>query len=344
MFPQAPAPAESFSVTFRPASSEEEDDDDPIGPGIRRFASSTPMPSGSGHGSSPALSSTPLFHGGCFILVSDWKEALSTSLSTPPLEGEEPEMQPLDEDLHVGLDTDDEGDGEKDPGVGNDTNINAIEVEKLNCIINLGVHDQAPTMPKSGEKWGSGHHDSSIGCDSSGEDLDAKDAWNRKKGSTPIKVASNTGQWTEEDLNVVCQLPYKTDLDRFRTYRCNKITPADLSTIHTKDHSTYIEVAKADPGTVIKISVFSVAAYQEVLRQKGSDTSKFDRVGGQFQEVGERVLGAWHWESGHRPNHACVPMREWHQRHESSHGDRAWLWGKTFQSDKEAKEEGLNST
>ena len=59
----------------------------------------------------------------------------------------------------------------------------------------------------------------------------------------------------------------------------------DLSTINTKDHSTYIEIAKAHPGTVIKKSVFSVAAYRQVLRLKGDDTSKFDReVGAAFKK------------------------------------------------------------
>ena len=61
--------------------------------------------------------------------------------------------------------------------------------------------------------------------------------------------------------------------------------PADLSTINTKDHSTYIEVAKADSGTVVKKSVFSIAAYRQVLRLKGGDTSKFDReVGATFKK------------------------------------------------------------
>ena len=102
----------------------------------------------------------------------------------------------------------------------------------------------------------------------------------------PVKVASNTGQWTDEDLNVVRQLHYQTDLDRFQTYRRNKITPADLSTINTKDHSTYIEVAKVHPGTVIKKSVFSIAAYRQVLWLKGGDTSKFDReVGATFKKL-----------------------------------------------------------
>ena len=52
MFPQALTPTESFSATFRPVSSEEEDDDEPINRGIHRFKSSTPVPSGHGHGSS----------------------------------------------------------------------------------------------------------------------------------------------------------------------------------------------------------------------------------------------------------------------------------------------------
>ena len=108
----------------------------------------------------------------------------------------------------------------------------------------------------------------------------------------PVKVASNTGQWTDKDLDVVCQLCYKTDLDCFQTYRRNKIMPADLSTINTKDHSTYIGVAKVDPGTVIKKSVFSVAAYRQVLRLKDTDTSKFNReVGATFKKLakGSRV-------------------------------------------------------
>ena len=85
-------------------------------------------------------------------------------------------MRPLDEDLDAGLDADDEGDGEKDPGEGEDPNIDAIEIEILQGIINLGAHDQAPALPKSGEKRGFGHLETSIGSDSSTEDLDAKDA------------------------------------------------------------------------------------------------------------------------------------------------------------------------
>ena len=212
----------------------------------------------------------------------------SSSLSAPPFEGEDPGLWPLDEDLDMGLDADDEGDGEKDPGEGKDLNIDAAEVEILQGIglINPGAHEQAPSLPKSGEKQGSSHLDSSIGSDSSAEDLDAKDTRPKKKVSTPVKVASNTSQWTDEDIDVVRQLCYKTDLHRFQTYQRNKITPADLSTINTKEHSAYIGVAKADPSTVVKKSVFSIAAYQQVLQLKGSDTSKFDReLGATFKKL-----------------------------------------------------------
>ena len=62
--------------------------------------------------------------------------------------------------------------------------------------------------------------------------------------------------------------------------------PADLSTINTKDHSAYIEITKAHPSTVVKKSVFSIAAYQQVLRLKGGVTSKFNReVGAAFKKL-----------------------------------------------------------
>ena len=298
MFPQAPSSAESFSTTFQPVSSEEDNDNKPINRGIHRFESSTPTPSGHGHGHSghsPAFSSTPLLHGGRFILSSDRKEPPSSSLGTPPLEGKDPGLRPLDVDLDAGLEANDEGDGEKDPGKGENPNVDAAEIEILQGIINLGAHNQAPALPKSGEKQGSSHLETSIGSDSFTEDLDAKDTQLKKKVSTPVKAASsNTGQWTTEDLDMVCQICYKTNLDHFQTYRCNKITLADLSTINTKDHSAYIDIAKAHPGTVIKKSVFSIGAYRQVLWLKGGDTSKFNRGRSHLQEVCQRVPGARH--------------------------------------------------
>ena len=156
MFPQAPVPAASFSATFRPASSEEEDEDDnPFRPGMCRFDSGPPTPSGHKHGSSgcsPAFSSTPLPQGGRFILVTDQKELPSSSLSTLPLDGEEPKMRPLDKDLDAGLEADDEGDGEKDPCEGDNSIIDALELEILKGIVKPGTNDQVPIMPKSDEK------------------------------------------------------------------------------------------------------------------------------------------------------------------------------------------------
>ena len=75
------------------------------------------------------------------------------------------------------------------------------------------------------------------------------------------------------------------DLQHFQTYRTNKIDPADLTSINTRDHSAYLEVAQVDSGSVIKKSVFSMAAYRATLKQQGGDTSKFDKeVGTNFKK------------------------------------------------------------
>ena len=108
--------------------------------------------------------------------------------------------------------------------------------------------------------------------------------------STPTK-ASHPNQWSEDDIDIVRQIHYKMDLQRFQTYRTNKIDPADLTSINTRDHSAYLEVVWVDPGSVIKKSVFSVAAYHATLKQQGSDTSKFDKeVGTNFKKGAK---GSW---------------------------------------------------
>ena len=99
------------------------------------------------------------------------------------------------------------------------------------------------------------------------------------------KMASNPSQWTKEDIDIIRQIWYKTDLNRFQRCRRNKIKLADLGQINTKDHSAYIKVARADPSTIIKKSVFSMAEYREVLHLKGGDTSNFDKeVGVKFKK------------------------------------------------------------
>ena len=92
---------------------------------------------------------------------------------------------------------------------------------------------------------------------------------------------------------MVCQIHYKTDLKCFQTYRTNKITPADIASINTRDHSAYLEVVRVDPSSVIRKSVFSVAAYCATLKQQGDDISKFDKeVGTNFKKgaKGSRAL------------------------------------------------------
>ena len=222
---------------------------------------------------------TPLLHGGAFRLSSDPKEPSSSSLGTAPDEDEERGSLLGDDNLDMGQEADDEEDGEKDP-TGDEILPNHSELKLLQGIINPAAHNQLPPAPKSGDKRGPSHLDGgSASSDSSVEDLDAKGACRpRKLGLTPTKAPiSDPSQWAEEDIDVVRQTRYKTDLQRFQTYRRNKIDPGNMASINTNYHSAYIEVAWADPGSVIHKSVFSVAAYCEVLKQKGGDISRFDK-------------------------------------------------------------------
>ena len=180
--------------------------------------------------------------------------------------------------MDLGQEADDEGDGEKDPA-GDKTLPDPSKLELLQEIIDPAAHNQLPSAPKSGDKRGPSHLDgSSASSDSSVEDLDAKGAHPKKKGSTPTKASgSHPSQWTDEDIDIVCQTRYKTDLQHFQTYHLNKIDPGNMASINTKDHSAYIKVVRADPGSVIHKSIFSIAAYREVLKWKGGDICRFDK-------------------------------------------------------------------
>ena len=275
MFPLPPQPSvASFSTTFRPQSSDNDDDDDAdnygTGSSFRRFDSSlsTPTPgdlSRTGRTGHP-YTSTPLLHRGAFRLSTNPKEPPSSALSTAPDDDEECGSQLGDDNLDMGQEANDEGDGEKDPASGK-TLPDPSELELLQEIIDPATHNQSPPAPKSGDKRGPSHLDGgSALSDSSVEDLDTKGACPKKKGSTPTKASgSHPSQWMDEDMDVVHQTRYKTDLQHFQTYRLNKIDPGDMASINTKDHSAYIKVAQADPGSVIRKSVFRVAAYREVL-------------------------------------------------------------------------------
>ena len=274
-----------FSSTFRPQSSDDDDNDDSnydTGSSFHRFDSSLSTsthgdPSGTGQTGHP-YTSTPLLHGGALHLSTDPKEPPSSSLGVAPDEDEERGSLLGDDNLDMGQEADNEGDGEKDP-TGEETLPDPSELELLQGIINPAAQNQPPHVPKSGNKRGPSHPDSSsASSDSSVEDLDAKGAHPKKKGSMPTKApVLHPSQWAEEDIDVVRQTRYKMDLQRFQTYRRNKIDPSDMASINTNDHSAYNKMAWADPGSVIRKSVFSVAAYHQVLNQKGGDVSRFDK-------------------------------------------------------------------
>ena len=272
MFPPPPPPSvASFSTTFRPQLSDDDDNDDAdnysASSSFRRFDSSlsAPMHGDLSRTGRPYMS-TPLLHGGAFLL------------STDPKDDEEHGSQLGDDNLDLGQEADDKGDGEKDPA-SDETLPNPSKLELLQDIIDPVAHNLPPFVPKSGDKRGPSNLDSgSALSDSSVEDLDAKGVCPKKKGSMPTKASgSHPSQWTDEDIDVVHQTRYKTDLQHFQTYRLNQINPDDMASINTKDHSAYIKVAWADPGSVIRKSVFSVAAYREVLKWKGSDVSQLDK-------------------------------------------------------------------
>ena len=298
MFPPTPAPPTSFASTFRPDSSNENNDDDDddtldASKGFCRFWSSLSTPSNSGCGSAggfsctPAFTSTPLPHGGAFILASDPKEVPSSAPGTPPGNEEDRSWEPIDEELDMGLEADDEAEGKKEltEAAGDKSMIDPGEVELLKEIIKIPTGDQPSSAPKSGDKRGLTHLDSGSGSsDSSVEDLDTRGTRAKKKGATLTKV-SHPSQWSDEDIDIVHQIRYKTNLKHFQTYCRNKIDPGNIASINTKDHSTYIDVAKADLSSVIRKSVFSVGAYRETIRLRGSDTSKFNKeVGTKFKK------------------------------------------------------------
>ena len=257
MFPTALVPDAAFSSTFQPAFSDDDDDDDPAshGTGLCQFHKDSPVPSGSGHGSHSSglpITSTPLPNGGCFFVATDKMGVSNSSLGTPPPDNDNLKPQPYDEELELGMEADDENDGRKPELDGDRPGINPKELEILQGIVGKGQGQKPPSMPKLGDKQSSSHMEGSASSDSLGKDLDAKGVKNGKKGLMPTKVVPNPSQWTEEEIDVVHQYRYQTDVDRFQTYRSNHMDLGDLETINVKDHSAYIKVAKAHPGTVIE--------------------------------------------------------------------------------------------
>ena len=211
--PLPPPSVASFSSTFRPQSSDNDDDDNDdgnydAGSSFRRFDSSLSMSthgdlSGTGKTDRPYMS-TPLLHRGAFRLSTDPKEPPSSSLGMAPDEDEERGSLLGNDNLDMGQEADNEGDGEKDP-TGDETLPDPSKLELLQEIIDPAVHNRPPPVPKSGNKRGPSHLDGgSASSDSSVEDLDAKGVRPKKKGLTPMKAqVSHPSQWAEEDIDAV---------------------------------------------------------------------------------------------------------------------------------------------
>ena len=149
MFPLLPPPSvASFSTTFRPQSSDDDDDDaDNYGTSssLRRFDSSLSVPthrdlSRTGH---PYMS-TPLLHGDAFRLSTDPKEPPSSSVGAAPVDYEERGSQMGDNNLDMGQEADDEGDGKKDLA-GDETLPNPSKLKLLQEIIDPAAHNQPPS-------------------------------------------------------------------------------------------------------------------------------------------------------------------------------------------------------
>ena len=201
MFPPAPAPVPitSFSSMFKPASSEEDDDDDTLGDGgdFRRFETSTPTPLDSGRGSAggfshtPSFTSGPLPYGGAFIMASDNIGVPSGASQVHVAEHEDRGQGAADEELDLGIEADDEADGDKEAAedVVDDPSIDPNEIELLKTIIKkVPSGSQPSTVPKSGNKRGLTHLDGGSGSsESSAEDLNARRSSTRpkKKGEHP---------------------------------------------------------------------------------------------------------------------------------------------------------------
>ena len=118
-------------------------------------------------------------------------EPSSSALGAAPDDDEECGSQLGDDNLDMEQEADDEGNGEKDPA-GDETLPDPSKLELLQEIIEPATHNQSPPAPKSDDKRGPSHLDgSSASSDLSVEDLDAKGAHPKKKGSTPTKASDH---------------------------------------------------------------------------------------------------------------------------------------------------------
>ena len=108
--------------------------------------------------------------------MTDLKEMPSSAADTPPGDEEDGGRGSFDEELDMGLEANDEADGDKEPteDAGDKSQIDPGKIELLREIIKAPTGSKPSTAPKSGDKWGSTHLDGGSGSsESSSEDLDA---------------------------------------------------------------------------------------------------------------------------------------------------------------------------
>ena len=186
MFPIIPmlVATPSFTSTFKPASSDEDEDNDTLGGGrdFRRFETSTPMPVDSGRGSAGGFSGAPSFlsgslpYGSAFILASDNIEAPSEAAPVFATEQGDHDRGNVDDELDLGVEADDEGDGDKGAAGEAATGppVDPSEVEMLKKIIKpVPSGKQPPAAPKSGSKRSLTHlNGGAASSESSAEELD----------------------------------------------------------------------------------------------------------------------------------------------------------------------------
>ena len=91
-----------------------------------------------------------------FHLSTDPKEPPSSSLGVAPIDDEERGSQLGDNNLDLGQEADDKGNGKKDPA-NDETLPDLSELELLQEIIDHAAHNQPPSAPKSGDKRGPSH-------------------------------------------------------------------------------------------------------------------------------------------------------------------------------------------
>ena len=150
-------------MQFKPLSSDDEDDNDHIPTNrvasmYESFPEGSPTPSAGGHRAWGSLFTSTFAQGGHIFVSTELSSAPSSSLSVPPPDENIPLLLHYNDELELGMETDDEDDGRWPTSEGDQSKIDPKELETLEGVL---AHSQKSTpQPKSGNKWGSSQLDS----------------------------------------------------------------------------------------------------------------------------------------------------------------------------------------